>query len=154
MRPAPGQQQRARQLAQLNRSLYSAWRIGSFSGLAAGMHGSAGPRRPGDARCRRAGQRLLRLPTRRSGRYLPACHPRGLGAGQGELTQLVEPALKAYGLPLDWRDIATAQLERVLQTDLDGAGLTLASLQAARRLPELGFTFPVRELDVARLRAC
>ncbi|HAG20885.1 MAG TPA: exodeoxyribonuclease V subunit beta, partial [Pseudomonas sp.] len=55
--------------------------------------------------------------------------------------------------PLDWRDIATAQLERVLQTDLDGAGLTLASLQAARRLPELGFTFPVRELDVARLRA-
>lgn len=26
------------QLAQLNRSLYSAWRIGSFSGLAAGMH--------------------------------------------------------------------------------------------------------------------
>lgn len=73
--------------------------------------------------------------------------------GKGELTQLVEPALKAYGLPLDWRDIATAQLERVLQTDLDGAGLTLASLQAARRLPELGFTFPVRELDVARLRA-
>ena len=72
---------------------------------------------------------------------------------KGELTQLVEPALKAYGLPLDWRDIATAQLERVLQTDLDGAGLTLASLQAARRLPELGFTFPVRDLDVARLRA-
>ena len=41
----------------------------------------------------------------------------------------------------------------MLQTDLDGAGLTLASLQAARRLPELGFTFPVRELDVVRLRA-
>ena len=139
------------QLAQLNRSLYSAWRIGSFSGLAAGMHGSAGPRRPGDARCRRAGQRLFAFPRgARAGTCLHAILE-DWARGKGELA-LVEPALKAYGLP--WRGLATAQLERVLQTDLDGAGLTLASLQAARRLPELGFTFPVRELDVARLRAC
>lgn len=142
------------QLAQLNRSLYSAWRIGSFSGLAAGMHMEAPDR---DALAMpdagEPGSGFFAFPRgARAGTCLHAILE-DWARGKGELAQLVEPALKAYGLPLDWRDVATAQLERVLQTDLDGAGLTLASLQAARRLPELGFTFPVRELDVVRLRA-
>ena len=62
-------------------------------------HGSAGPRRPGDARCRRAGQRLLRLPRgARAGTCLHAILE-DWARGKGELAELVEPALKAYGLP-------------------------------------------------------
>ena len=41
----------------------------------------------------------------------------------------------------------------MLESDLNGAGLRLADLQPTRRLPELGFTFPVQNLDVNRLRA-
>ena len=141
------------QLSQLNRSLHSAWRIGSFSGLAAGMHMEAPDR---DA---------LAIPSAGEPGSGFFAFPRGARAGtclhailedwargKGELAELVEPALQAYGLPLEWKEIATGHLQQVLETDMDGAGLTLAALQAARRLPELGFTFPVRELDVARLR--
>ncbi|WP_162999957.1 hypothetical protein, partial [Pseudomonas viridiflava] len=73
--------------------------------------------------------------------------------GKGELPALVEHALTDHGLSRDWTELAADHLQRVLDTDLDGHGLTLASLVSARRLPELGFTFPVAHLDVYRLRA-
>ncbi len=73
--------------------------------------------------------------------------------GKGELAQLVPAALQAHGIDAElWSEIATQQLQAVLDTDLDGHGLRLSALQANRRLPELGFTFPVERLDVQRLR--
>ncbi|NHW00662.1 exodeoxyribonuclease V subunit beta [Stutzerimonas degradans] len=143
-----------RQLARLERSLHSAWRIGSFSGLAAGLHMEA-PDHDALAMPDAAepGSGFFAFPRgARAGTCLHAILE-DWARGRGALAERVEPALQAFGLPLEWRDIAIAQLEQVLTTDLDGAGLTLASLHTARRLPELGFTFPVRQLDVTRLRA-
>lgn len=141
-------------MSQLNRNLHSAWRIGSFSGLAAGMHMEAPDR---DALAipdaGEPGSGFFAFPRgARAGTCLHAVLE-DWARGKGELEALVEPALQAYGLPLEWQEIATAHLQKVLETDMDGGGLTLAALQSARRLPELGFTFPVRDLDVARLRA-
>ncbi|MGL4315066.1 MAG: exodeoxyribonuclease V subunit beta [Pseudomonas sp.] len=142
-------------LATLQRSLHSAWRIGSFSGLAAGMHMEA-PDRDG-----------LVMPAASEPGSGFFAFPRGARAGtclhailedwardKAPLNELVAPALSAHGIDAElWTAIASAHLQQVLDSDLDGSGLTLASLQAARRLPELGFTFPVADLDVQRLRA-
>ncbi|MCQ4324158.1 exodeoxyribonuclease V subunit beta [Stutzerimonas stutzeri] len=141
-------------LAQLERSLHSAWRIGSFSGLAAGLHMEAPDR---DALAMpdagEPGSGFFAFPRgARAGTCLHAILE-DWARGKGALAELVEPALKAHGLPADWKSVASEHLQRVLDTDLDGRGLRLAALQSARRLPELGFTFPVRQLDVARLRA-
>ncbi|WP_137817641.1 exodeoxyribonuclease V subunit beta [Pseudomonas sp. 2FG] len=146
--PAP------QQLATLQRSLHSAWRIGSFSGLAAGLHMEA-PDRDGlvmpDASEPGAG--FFGFPRgARAGTCLHAVLEDWV-RGKGELPQLVEHALKAHGLSTDWTELAATHLQQVLDSDLDGQGLTLAALAPARRLPELGFTFPVANLDVQRLRA-
>ncbi|MES2819210.1 MAG: exodeoxyribonuclease V subunit beta [Pseudomonadota bacterium] len=142
------------QLASLPRSLYSAWRIGSFSGLAAGMHMEAPDRD------------TLVVPTASEPGSGFFAFPRGARAGtclhailedwargKAPLDELVGPALSGHGIDSDWQAVALGQLQRVLDTNLDGAGLTLAKLQPSRRLPELGFTFPVANLDVQRLRA-
>ena len=141
-------------LQQFQRSLHSAWRIGSFSGLAAGMHMEAPDR---DA---------LAMPAASEPGAGFFAFPRGARAGtclhailedwardKAPLAELIAPALTAHGIDAElWSAVASEQLQRVLDTDLNGAGLTLASLQRARRLPELGFTFPVASLDVQRLR--
>ncbi|PZP24516.1 exodeoxyribonuclease V subunit beta [Pseudomonas kuykendallii] len=154
---AAGGEQRAQAPAALQpfqRSLQSAWRIGSFSGLAAGMHMEAPDR---DA---------LAMPAASEPGVGFFAFPRGARAGtclhailedwardKAPLAELVAPALSAHGIDAEtWGAIAEQHLQQVLETDLDGAGLTLASLQRARRLPELGFTFPVANLDVQRLR--
>jgi len=150
----PGRATPPQQLSQLNRSLYSAWRIGSFSGLAAGMHMEA-PDRDALAMPDAAepGSGFFAFPRgARAGTCLHAILE-DWARGKGRLAELVDAGLQAYGLPSDWSEIACQQLQQVLETDLDGAGLTLAGLQPTRRLPELSFTFPVRQLDVTRLRA-
>ncbi|MBD9483456.1 exodeoxyribonuclease V subunit beta [Pseudomonas sp. PDM14] len=152
-----GGEQRAQAPAALQpfqRSLHSAWRIGSFSGLSAGMHMEAPDR---DA---------LALPAASEPGAGFFAFPRGARAGtclhailedwardKAPLAELVAPALTAHGIDAElWSAVAGQQLQQVLDTDLDGSGLTLASLQRGRRLPELGFTFPVKNLDVQRLR--
>lgn len=137
------------------RSLHSTWRIGSFSGLAAGMHMEAPDR-----------DTLALVDANEPGSGFFA-FPRGARAGtclhailedwmraKGSLEQLVPPALQGHGIDAEsWSEVATTQLQRVLDSDLDGQGLRLAALAPARRLPELGFTFPVERLDVERLRS-
>ncbi len=141
-------------LAELTRSLYSAWRIGSFSGLAAGKHMEA-PDRDSlsmpDASEPGAGFHAFPRGAR-SGTCLHAILE-SWARGKGRLETLVEPALEAHGLPVDWSALTVDQLQRVLDCDLDGRGLRLSSLDSGRRLAELGFTFPVAGLDVQRLRA-
>jgi len=134
--------------------LYSAWRVGSFSGLAAGMHMEA-PDRDGlvmpDAS--EPGSGFYAFPRgARAGTCLHAILE-DWARGKGALTDLVAPALSGHGINADtWGAVALAQLQLVLDSDLDGQGLSLASLKPARRLPELGFTFPVGDLQVQRLR--
>ncbi|UVE17936.1 exodeoxyribonuclease V subunit beta [Pseudomonas sp. LS44] len=142
-------------LQRFTRSLSSAWRIGSFSGLAAGLHMEAPDR-----------DHLVMPDASEPGLGFFA-FPRGARAGtclhailedwargKGALTELVEPALSAHGISAElWGAIAVEQLQQVLDSDLDGHGLRLSALAPARRLPELGFTFPVGGLDVLRLRA-
>ncbi|CAN7357528.1 exodeoxyribonuclease V subunit beta [Pseudomonas sp. LjRoot71] len=146
--PAP------QQLASLQRSLHSAWRIGSFSGLAAGMHMEA-PDRDGlvlpDAS--EPGTGFFAFPRgARAGTCLHAILE-DWARGKGALAELVEPGLSGHGISNDWQAVALAHLQQVVDTDLDGNGLTLAGLNPTRRLPELGFTFPLAGLDVQRLRA-
>ncbi|WP_394559939.1 UvrD-helicase domain-containing protein [Aquipseudomonas alcaligenes] len=136
------------------RSLGSAWRIGSFSGLSAGMHMEAPDR---DALAlvdaSEPGAGFFAFPRgARAGTCLHAILEDWM-RGKGSLEQLVPAALQAHGIDAElWSEIATAQLQAVLDTDLDGQGLRLSALQPNRRLPELGFTFPVERLDVERLR--
>jgi exodeoxyribonuclease V beta subunit len=153
-----GGEQRAQQPARLqpfNRSLHSAWRIGSFSGLAAGLHMEA-PDRDNLAMpdASEPGSGFFAFPRgARAGTCLHAILE-DWARGKGELAELVAPTLTAHGIDAEsWAAIAIQHLQRVLDTDLDGGGLTLTRLQGSRRLPELGFTFPVRDLDVQRLRA-
>lgn len=146
--PAP------QQLASLQRSLHSAWRIGSFSGLAAGMHMEA-PDRDGlvlpDAS--EPGTGFFAFPRgARAGTCLHAILE-DWARGKGALAELIEPGLSGHGISNDWQAVALAHLQQVVDTDLDGNGLTLAGLNPTRRLPELGFTFPLAGLDVQRLRA-
>ncbi|CAD5107424.1 exodeoxyribonuclease V subunit beta [Zestomonas carbonaria] len=144
-----------RQLAALPRSLASAWRIGSFSGLAAGQHMEAPDR---DALVMPAasepGTGFFAFPRgARAGTCLHAILEDWM-RGKGELETLVTTQLAAHGIDaVTWGATATEHLRRVLDCDLDDTGLGLAALDPARRLPELGFTFPVANLDVARLRA-
>jgi exodeoxyribonuclease V beta subunit len=137
------------------RSLHSAWRIGSFSGLAAGMHMEA-PDRDHLAMpaASEPGPGFFAFPRgARAGTCLHAILEDWM-RGKGSLEQLVPAALQDHGIDAaTWSETATAQLQRVLDCDLDGQGLSLAALDPTRRLPELGFTFPVERLDVERLRA-
>ena len=146
--PAP------QQLSTLQRSLHSAWRIGSFSGLAAGMHMEA-PDRDGlvipDAS--EPGSGFFAFPRgARAGTCLHAILE-DWARGKAALAELIEPGLSGHGISNDWNAVALEQLQQVIDADLDGHGLTLSGLNPARRLPELGFTFPVAGLDMQRLRA-
>jgi len=146
--PAP------QQLATLQRSLHSAWRIGSFSGLAAGMHMEA-PDRDGlvlpDAS--EPGTGFFAFPRgARAGTCLHAILE-DWARGKAPLNELIEPGLSGHGISSDWQAVALTHLQQVIDADLDGNGLTLTGLNPARRLPELGFTFPLAGLDVQRLRA-
>ncbi|MFP6863086.1 UvrD-helicase domain-containing protein [Pseudomonas sp.] len=146
--PAP------QQLSTLQRSLHSAWRVGSFSGLAAGMHMEA-PDRDGlvmpDASEPGAG--FFAFPRgARAGTCLHAILE-DWARGKAALAELIEPGLSGHGISNEWNAVALEQLQQVVDCDLDGQGLTLSGLNPVRRLPELGFTFPVVGLDMQRLRA-
>lgn len=139
-------------LRHLQRPLYPAWRMGSFSGLTAELHSEA-PDRDQSA--------PLAVQEPGSGFY---AFPRGARAGvclhaifedwangKQDLAAQIPVTLTAHGIDAElWSAIAQQQIEQVLATALDGAELRLNNL--SRRLPELGFTFPVARLDMTRLK--
>jgi exodeoxyribonuclease V beta subunit len=146
--------ERPGQLAALPRVLSSAWRIGSFSGLAAGMHMEAPDRDTlfiPDAS--EPGNGFYAFPRgARAGTCLHAIFEDWAG-GKGTIEELVEPALTAHGIDAEqWGEVARVHLQRVLTCDLNGRGLSLAQLDPTQRLPELGFTFPVAQLNMDALR--
>lgn len=140
-------------LSQLTRHLRSAWRIGSFSGLAAGMHKEA------------PDYDALSLPDASEPGLGIHAFPRGARAGtglhailedwardKGSLLELSRSGLQAHGLPEEHTELIADHLQRVLDCPLDGQNLRLSTLEPKQRLPELGFTFPVHTLDMMRLR--
>lgn len=143
-----------RHLARCNRELRPAWRIGSFSGLTAGRHSEQPDRDlPASASYGEPGEGFYAFPRgARAGTCLHAILE-DWGRGKAALDQLIEPALSAHGIDAAlWSDIARRQLQQVIHSELNEQGLTLAGLHPQRRLPELSFTFPVRQLDMHRLR--
>ncbi|HQY70976.1 MAG TPA: exodeoxyribonuclease V subunit beta [Pseudomonadales bacterium] len=67
--------------------------------------------------------------------------------------QLIARALVREGYEADWLPVFTAMIEDVLGCALDGARLRLGALAPQQRVVEMGFEFPLAELDCARLNA-
>jgi len=142
------------QPGELPGNLGRVFRIGSFSGLTFGVHRDTPDR-----------DNITAPALSEPGAGFFA-FPRGARAGtclhgiledwardKGALPVLVENALKATAIdPKQWCDITCAHLQQVLDADLNGQGLSLASLQPAQRLPELGFCFPLAHLDAEKLQ--
>src|SRR5690606_6322846 len=128
-------------------------RMGSFSALTAGQHSEAPDRdQSAPTQVSEPGSGFFAFPRgARAGVCLHAIFE-DWANGKGPLAERVPATLTEHGIDAEaWSAIAIAQVERVLDTPLDGADLRLRTLQ--RRLPELGFTFPVARLDLPRLRA-
>ena len=76
---------------------------------------------------------------------------------QGEranLEKLVLRELLAFGLPENWMPVIAATVEATLDTPLDGEGLRLRDIPSDQRLPEMEFTFSIRNAhlsDIHRL---
>ncbi len=151
----------------LRRPLAGGWRIGSFSALAQGATGDAAAA-DHDAR---VAERDSAEPAAPAAPDDIVRFPRGAAAGEC-LHAVLEridftdrrdwPAIVAATLaefPPGRSDGDNARLapmvERMLRdvtsTPLPSGG-TLAAVPRARRLAELGFTFPARDLDTSRLR--
>ncbi len=67
------------------------------------------------------------------------------------LDELVRTKLGEHGYPLDWAGPVGLMARNVLAADLDGAGLTLASIAKTERLNELGFYLPLKHISPASL---
>lgn len=141
-------------LSHLGRRLNSVWRISSFSALAGGRHAEGAdrdnlptldPSQPGSG--------FFGFPRGvRAGTCLHAIFE-DWARGKAPMATLVCAALRTHGIdPALWQETVAEQLSKVVHSDLDGQGLTLAGLSPRQRLPEISFTFPVRDLDMARLR--
>ncbi len=75
-------------------------------------------------------------------------------AGRGTLSGVVRASLAEYGYEPQWNDTLCDMIERVLETPLEPAGgIRLSGLARGRCRHELGFTFPLRPLTPAGLRA-
>jgi len=149
------------------RPIAGGWRIGSFSALAQGAtsddaaadHDARVPERDGaEATAPAAPDDIVRFPR---------------GAAAGECLHAILERID-FSDPRGWRAIVASALAEFPpgRSDVDGAPLapmvermlhdvtstplpfggTLAAVPRTRRLAELGFTFPARDLDTSRLR--
>lgn len=139
-------------LQRLNRTLKSAWRMGSFSALTYNSHSEAPDRdQQAPLLVQEPGEGFFAFPRgARAGVCLHAIFENWAN-GQTLDVDAVAQSLTEHGIdaPL-WAELTHAHLMQVLETALDGQGLRLSAL--TRKLPELSFTFPVAKLDVARLQ--
>ncbi|MFO1418446.1 MAG: exodeoxyribonuclease V subunit beta [Methylotetracoccus sp.] len=76
-------------------------------------------------------------------------------AAGATLTNHVEAALHRHGFdPEPWTQVIAAMIGNVLDTVIDrSSGLSLRRIPGTRRLNELQFHFPIRDLDLGALRA-
>ncbi len=135
------------------------WRVTSYTGLAAG-HDHERPdygtrAEDVDEPPMAAASHILQFPRgSRAGTFmhklLERCDfPDARGAA---LAQEVQKQLQRHGFDASWQGAMEAMVGNVLDTPLDGAGLRLRDVTAARRLIELEFYYPLRPFDAAGLR--
>lgn len=71
---------------------------------------------------------------------------------EAELVELVDTKLVEYGIERRWTPVVVKLLNAVLETPLNAEGLRLKGISNARRINEMEFHYPVRQLDMAVLR--
>ena len=72
--------------------------------------------------------------------------------GQVELQTLVAQQLKQFAIDGQWRDVVCGMVTDVLQTPLEEDGHCLAGIGREQCLVEMEFYYPLRQLQVERLR--
>jgi exodeoxyribonuclease V beta subunit len=139
------------------RSLYPGWRMTSFSALTAGRHSEAPDY---DAAPIPLADAPLALDI--------FAFPRGANAGtclhaifEGwdftrrdaqSLQAWVAEQLRAHFIEEKWAPVVACMVQATLDAPLDHGAIRLADVNKAQRLIELGFVFPLDNLDVASLR--
>ena len=148
------------QLAKIKRSLYTPWRVASFSYLTRNLHGSKpaseapdhdhGPLQEPDA-----GQAPDRFAFPRGARAGTCLHDMferiDFGRTQG-WPKIVADALKKHGFDAQWQDAALSMLHDTVHAEIV-PGLRLADIAADKRLVEMEFTLPADGLNLAVLKA-
>jgi exodeoxyribonuclease V beta subunit len=77
----------------------------------------------------------------------------GQGADAPATHELLARSLAREGYEAEWLPALTLMIDDVLGCALDGARLRLRDLAPAQRVVEMGFEFPLAQLDCARLNA-
>ncbi|MCQ4143560.1 exodeoxyribonuclease V subunit beta [Vogesella sp. AC12] len=148
------------QLAGVNRSLYTPWRVSSFTGLTRHLHGGASPRSEApdhdhgplqqpDAAV--AADRFSFPRGARAGTCLHEMFERADFTRPEAWPQVVQEALHKHGFDALWQDAALAMLHDTLHCDI-APGVRLAAVPNARRLVEMEFTLPADGLSLSRLQ--
>ena len=151
------------------RTLPEAWRVGSFSALAAGQSGEM----PDYDMTANAPEPAESTESTESASVVPGRDifgfPRGARAGtclhaiferadftqrdRSRLEELANRTLAAHGLDAaTWTPVVADLVERVLDTPLDASGLRLATVAPERRLCEMEFYYPLANLRAEGLR--
>jgi exodeoxyribonuclease V beta subunit len=144
------------------RPVYSPWRVASFTSLTHGRSSKANERPDHDGglpELSADGGELLAVDS-------PFAFPRGARAGtclhamfenidfgmsDAQLQPVVAQQLRRHGFADSWQPAALQLLRQTLDAEL-APGVRLADVPAGRKLVEMEFTLPVRQLDVAALR--
>ena len=136
-----------------------AWRVGSFSGLAARAAAEAPDydevRDPEPLPAAADDFSIYTFPRgTRAGSCLHAVfqHLDFTDIGPGALEPLVERTLRDYRFPVAWLPAVAGMTRAVVSTALDGRALRLDAVTRARRVDEMEFHYPVRRLDVEGLK--
>ena len=145
------------------RTVYSPWRVASFTSLTHGQSGKATEQPDHD----RSPMPVTPPPEEVLPPDSPFAFPRGARAGtclhamfknidfgmsDAELQAPVAEQLRRHGFAEAWQPAAMQLLRQTLDAELD-PGIRLRGVGAGQRLVEMEFTLPVRQLDVARLRS-
>ena len=145
------------------RTVYSPWRVASFTSLAHGQSGKSSERPDHDS----TPQQVVPAQEDALPPDSPFAFPRGARAGtclhamfenidfgmaDEELQAPVAEQLRRHGFAEQWQPAAMQLLRQTLDADLD-PGVRLSAVPAGQKLVEMEFTLPVRQLDVAALRA-
>lgn len=145
------------------RTVYSPWRVASFTSLTHGKASKATERPDHDS----TPQQVVPAQEDALPPDSPFAFPRGARAGtclhamfenidfgmtDADLHAPVAEQLRRHGFAEEWQAAAMQLLRQTLDAELD-PGVRLSAIRPGQRLVEMEFTLPVQQLDVARLRA-
>jgi exodeoxyribonuclease V beta subunit len=67
-------------------------------------------------------------------------------------SDVIGEQLRLHGIEERWSSVVEETLHRLVATPLNGEGLLLAGVARSRRIDEMGFHFPVRQLDPRQIQ--